>query len=489
MTTAPAAVPATTTQGTQPRPGIALTRLQKTLIGIVSAGTVFIAGLGFAGSYSSVTAKAHAMGFGWYANWITIGVDAGIGVFLALDLLLVWLRIPYPLLRQAAWLLTGATIVFNASTSWPNPLGVGMHAVIPFLFVVAVEAARHAVGRIADITADKHFEAPPVSRWFLDPIGTFRIWRRMRIWNIRSYETVIEYQRETAVYRAKLRKQYGRRWRRKASADARLVLELAANGMTIAEALDLPHQEEMRAAEAEAKRSAEANLARAEAEAEAKRITAEAEAEVEALRRTEAEANREAEVRRAEAEAQAEAEALRRTEAARILKAETEAKLSELARQEAEAEAQAFARRQALEFQATQRRAAAEREEQQRREDQERAARQEQEQREAARRAVAAKAEAKRIAEAAAAASASGGASASGPARKSASASGGAANLGGRRSARQAEVEAVLALITEAGDPKAVLLEDVKERFGLKHAAAWDRLSTARTLWDEAQAA
>jgi hypothetical protein len=34
-----------------------------------------------------------------------------------------------------------------------------MHGVIPVLFVVTVEAARHAVGRIADITADRHWKA------------------------------------------------------------------------------------------------------------------------------------------------------------------------------------------------------------------------------------------------------------------------------------------------------------------------------------------
>ena len=97
-------------------------------------------------------------GFGAFANVFPIGIDAGICVLLALDLLLTWIRIPFPLLRQTAWLLTAATIAFNGAAAWPDPLGVGMHAVIPVLFVVSVEAARHAIGRIADITADKHME-------------------------------------------------------------------------------------------------------------------------------------------------------------------------------------------------------------------------------------------------------------------------------------------------------------------------------------------
>ncbi|CAM5688281.1 hypothetical protein SANTM175S_04264 [Streptomyces antimycoticus] len=63
-----------------------------------------------------------------------------------------------------------------------------MHGVIPVLFVIAVEAARHAIGRIADITADKHIEGPNASRWLLNPAGTFVLWRRQRLWQIRTWE-------------------------------------------------------------------------------------------------------------------------------------------------------------------------------------------------------------------------------------------------------------------------------------------------------------
>ncbi|MGW4939687.1 DUF2637 domain-containing protein, partial [Streptomyces sp. NPDC004166] len=121
------------------------------LIAVVVSGAVIIAGIGFAGSYQAVRELAIRKGFGNFAYVFPIGIDAGICVLLALDLLLTWIRIPFPLLRQTAWLLTAATIAFNGAAAWPNPLGVGMHAVIPVLFVVAVEAARHAIGRIADI--------------------------------------------------------------------------------------------------------------------------------------------------------------------------------------------------------------------------------------------------------------------------------------------------------------------------------------------------
>ncbi|CAM5266344.1 hypothetical protein STANM309S_01417 [Streptomyces tanashiensis] len=163
-----------------------LTRTHRILIGLVIGGALIIAGIGFAGSYAAVRELALQKGFGTFSYFFPIGIDAGICVLLALDLLLTWLRIPFPLLRQTAWVLTAATIAFNGAAAWPDPLGVGMHAVIPVLFVVAVEAARHAVGRIADITADKHMEGVRITRWLLSPVPTFRLWRRMKLWELRS---------------------------------------------------------------------------------------------------------------------------------------------------------------------------------------------------------------------------------------------------------------------------------------------------------------
>src|SRR5690242_5261553 len=210
-----------------------LTRTQKILTGIVVAAVLIIATLGFIGSYAAVTELAKAKHFGRFAHAFPVAVDAGIIAFLALDLLLTWRRIAFPLLRYTAWGLTAATIAFNAATAWPDRLGVGMHGTIPILFVIAVEAARHAIGRIADITADKHIEGPPVSRWILNPVGTFVLWRRQRLWGIRSWDKVVDLERERRIYRAQLRRQHGRSWRRKADADQLLVLRLTADGMSV----------------------------------------------------------------------------------------------------------------------------------------------------------------------------------------------------------------------------------------------------------------
>ncbi|UUU37570.1 DUF2637 domain-containing protein [Streptomyces sp. NBC_00162] len=212
-----------------------LTRTHRILIGVVVAGAVVIAGIGFAGSYSAVRALALQKGFGSFSLVFPIGIDAGICVLLALDLLLTWIRIPFPLLRQTAWLLTIATIAFNGAAAWPDPLGVGMHAVIPILFVVTVEAARHAVGRIADITADRHMEGVRLTRWLLSPVPTFKLWRRMKLWELRSYEQAVGMEQDRLIYQARLQARYGRSWRRKAPVEALMPLKLARIGVPLSQ--------------------------------------------------------------------------------------------------------------------------------------------------------------------------------------------------------------------------------------------------------------
>jgi hypothetical protein len=209
--------------------------MHRVLIGVVVSGAVVIAGIGFAGSYAAVRELALKKGFGNFAYVFPIGIDAGICVLLALDLLLTWIRIPFPLLRQTAWLLTVATIAFNGAAAWPDPLGVGMHAVIPILFVVSVEAARHAIGRIADITADKHMEGVRITRWLLSPVPTFLLWRRMKLWELRSYEQVIKLEQDRLVYQARLHSRFGRAWRRKAPVESIMPLRLARYGVPLAE--------------------------------------------------------------------------------------------------------------------------------------------------------------------------------------------------------------------------------------------------------------
>jgi hypothetical protein len=350
---------APTAPGTPPtKTALNLTKPQKILIGIIGAGVLTIATLGFIGSYDAVTELAREKHFGGFARAFPVAVDAGIIAFLALDLLLTWLRMSFPVLRYGAWLLTAATIAFNAATAYPDKLGMGMHGVIPLLFVIAVEAARHAVGRIADITADKHMEGPPVSCWFLKPVGTFILWRRQRLWAIRKWDDVLSLERERRIFIGQLRKDFGRLgWRRKATADKLLVLRLATkDGLSITDALALPEEEAAKQlAEAQRiadeKREAE-NARRREQEAHAreqKRLDDEA--------ASKADADRIANERESLALAQEKADADRQQ---RIADAEAQARLDEIARTKRDAD-------EAADFQRQQTQAAFEREQEQQR--------------------------------------------------------------------------------------------------------------------------
>ncbi|WP_344287998.1 DUF2637 domain-containing protein, partial [Streptomyces synnematoformans] len=65
-----------------------MNRTHRILIAIVVLGAAVIAAIGFAGSYAAVRELAEEKGFGDFAAWFPIGIDAGIVVLLALDLLL-----------------------------------------------------------------------------------------------------------------------------------------------------------------------------------------------------------------------------------------------------------------------------------------------------------------------------------------------------------------------------------------------------------------
>ncbi len=240
MTTTPS--PPETTDSSSSASGAgrpSLNRPQRIIVGVVVSGVVVIAGIGFAGSYAAVRDLAVRKGFGTFAHVFPIGVDAGIVVLLALDLLVTWLRMPFPLLRHTAWLLTGATIAFNGAVAWPDPLGVSMHGVIPLLFVVAVEAARNTVGQLASITAGRHMEPVRLIRWLLSPVPTFKLWRRMKLWELRSYDQVIRLEQERLVYQARLRTRFGWAWRRKAPVEAKLPLRLVRYGVPLSAAREL----------------------------------------------------------------------------------------------------------------------------------------------------------------------------------------------------------------------------------------------------------
>jgi hypothetical protein len=80
-------------------------------------------------------------------------------------------------------------------------------------------------------------ESVRITRWILAPWPTFRLWRRMKLWELRSYDEVIRLEQERLVYQARLRARYGRAWRRRAPIEALMPLRLARFGVPLSETI------------------------------------------------------------------------------------------------------------------------------------------------------------------------------------------------------------------------------------------------------------
>lgn len=363
---APESVPATDT----PASDAAARRSDRALSAVAYVGGVVLAGIGFTGSYKTLRDLAFDHGFGQFSYAFPIGVDAGIVVLYALDLFLIRRHTPWPMLRTLAHLLTVATIVFNAAAApgpvSADPIGTAMHAVIPVMFIAAVEAARRLVVRASDIAAGRDTTTIPVARWALAPAATTALWRRMKLWNTRSYQETVALEQERTVYAAMLQRKYGRGWKKRAQADELLPLTMARYGLTVDEALALPRQaaeaeqlrreaDEQLALEAEqraAERAAQRRIHAIRTQGDIRAAEAETEASVDAAAATadatriEAQAVAEAQARIAQQTAQAiesadAAEARRRAAEAEKAAAEARARAAETNRAAAEVEAAA----------------------------------------------------------------------------------------------------------------------------------------------------
>ncbi|OIV36962.1 hypothetical protein BIV57_13290 [Mangrovactinospora gilvigrisea] len=176
----------------------------------VGLGALAIAAIGGVGSYTALRAMAVQKGFGAFATVYPLALDVAVTVILCLDVVLTWLKLPYRPLRYTAWLLTVATVVLNGALDWPDPIGTAMHAVLPILPVIVVEAARHA---LAAASGTGRPEAVRLIRWVLAPRQTWRIWRCMQLWQITSLADALEREQRRALIVAELRDRHGRRWR------------------------------------------------------------------------------------------------------------------------------------------------------------------------------------------------------------------------------------------------------------------------------------
>src|SRR5690606_26504629 len=160
--------------------------------------------------------------FGPLAFLLPLGIDLGIAAFSALDIVMARLDMRVRWLRLVPWALTAATVYLNVSRflsaeGGPKWFDVIAHGLLPLLWVVAVEVGTHAVRKRAKLARTERMQAIRLSRWLMAPLPTFALWRRMVLWEIRSYPEALMRERERILARTDLQDRYGRLWRLKAS--------------------------------------------------------------------------------------------------------------------------------------------------------------------------------------------------------------------------------------------------------------------------------
>ncbi|HEY3683557.1 MAG TPA: DUF2637 domain-containing protein [Streptosporangiaceae bacterium] len=212
-----------------------LSEREYTAVAVVAALVAVLGLLGFVNSFAGVQ-RAAEPSFGWLSFTVPIGIDLGIAVFSALDIVLARLDMRIRWLRLIPWALTGVTVYLNVAGQH-GLFGQVAHAVLPCLWVLAVEVAAHVIRVRAQLVADTRMDTIRRSRWVLAPWPTWKLWRRMVLWETRSYPDALARERDRLLTLTELQDRYGRMaWRWKAPRRERALYRLGE----LAPAADLP---------------------------------------------------------------------------------------------------------------------------------------------------------------------------------------------------------------------------------------------------------
>ena len=262
---------------------VKLTGSQKWAAGAIVIAALALAGIGLYLSFEHVADFAFKeLRFGTLGKGqlFAVGVDVGIMVMIAVDLLMAWLKRPISWIRYPVWLLTGATVILNAASGAPEGawklldyVAAGAHGVVPILFITVVEIGRTSIDRM--VRADQaERDSIPWLRWVLAPVATARIFRRMRLWGVTSYPEMIRRDQELIAYELWLKRKHDGDLS-EASEDELLPMTMAPYGYTVAQSLAMPDEQEQAAQE----REEEAERRRLDAETRGEVAKAESEAD------------------------------------------------------------------------------------------------------------------------------------------------------------------------------------------------------------------
>ncbi|MFE2911411.1 DUF2637 domain-containing protein [Kitasatospora indigofera] len=197
-----------------PNVPLKLSRLEKALgvVAVLAASTA--GGFGFAQSFEAVSAWGKQAGF--LRSWmLPLTVDLLIPAFGILSCLLIRLGMEYKLLRWAPLGMTLATVYLNTNTGQILSYKIA-HGLTAGVFALVTEVGMHYYRFKSGIESGTRMGRVRPVRWLLSPWPTFKIWRRMVLWEIRDYEVAIqlELQRQLAV--ADLEEEYGKHWKKHA---------------------------------------------------------------------------------------------------------------------------------------------------------------------------------------------------------------------------------------------------------------------------------
>ncbi|WP_234320313.1 DUF2637 domain-containing protein [Streptomyces sp. SBT349] len=201
-----------------------LGRAERWLFGAGIVGGVGVGGLGLASSFEALSAAARRWGFA-HPWMLPVGIDVAIPTFTLANLLLIRMDMRLAWVRFVPWVLTLVTCWLNIAAGESLSAQIA-HGTMPLLWVVLSEIAAHVYAVQIGAATGRRMERIRRSRWFLAPLSTFALWRRMVLWETTSYTTALTRERERQLTRADLRETYGRAWRRKAPRRQRILLQL-----------------------------------------------------------------------------------------------------------------------------------------------------------------------------------------------------------------------------------------------------------------------
>ncbi|MFF7171717.1 DUF2637 domain-containing protein [Streptomyces pseudovenezuelae] len=215
----------TTTDTTEVAARSAVPPLTKPEMGLAGVGALAAAGVGALGlisSFDAVSAAAARWGFG--EPWmLPVGIDVAIPVFTVANLLLIRMDMALAWVRFVPWVLTLVTCGLNIAAGHDVWAKVA-HGTMPLLWVVFSEIGAHVYAVRIGAATGRRMEKIRFSRWFLAPLSTFALWRRMTLWEVTSYSRALVCERERLLARADLHERYGWKWRWKTPRRERVML-------------------------------------------------------------------------------------------------------------------------------------------------------------------------------------------------------------------------------------------------------------------------